>query len=191
MRKLIVFNMVSVDGYFAGPNGEIDWHNIDGEFNQFSISQLQEVGALLFGRVTYDLMASYWPQASALRDDPVVANAMNNLPKVVFSKTMNQVGWNNTKLMKEINPEEIRKMKNESGKDLFIFGSGTIVRAFTDLGLINEFRLMVNPVILGRGRGLFQDIKKKMTLKLIKTKTFGSGNILLYYQTTKEHRREQ
>src|SRR5258708_25381331 len=100
MKKLLVSEMVSVDGFFAGPNGEIDWHNVDEEFNTFAIEQLDSVDTLVFGRVTYELMASYWPTAEALKDDSVVAAKMNALPKIVFSKTLEKVEWNNSLLAK-------------------------------------------------------------------------------------------
>lgn len=175
--------MVSVDGYFAGPNGEIDWHNVDDEFNLFAIDQLQKAAVLLFGRVTYNLMAGYWPAAAAnpstSKEDIMVAERMNNLPKIVFSKTLEKSGWNNTKVIKKIGKLEIEKLKQEQTNDIFIFGSGQIVREFTKLGLVDEFRLMVNPVILGSGKSLFKD---KLNLALLTTRVFGNGNVLLYYQ---------
>jgi dihydrofolate reductase len=101
MRKVIVFNMVTLDGFIEGPNREIDWHNTDGEFNDYSINQLDFADGLIFGRVTYQLMVSYWPTQSAQKDDPIVAGRMNDLPKIVFSRTLERVEWNNTRLVKE------------------------------------------------------------------------------------------
>lgn len=158
---------------------------------------------LIFGRVTYEMMASYWPTPQAIKDDPIVANLLNTLPKVVFSKTLKQIKetsvWKNVTLFDEINPEEIKKLKQQSGpsslpaggfgevnRDIAIFGSGTIVQQFANLGLIDEYWLMVNPVILGKGKPLFADVKEIKKLTLLKTRTFGNGNILLYYQTDKK-----
>ena len=185
MKKIVVFNMVSVDGFFAGPNGEIDWHNVDeaGEFNEFAISQLkEEVGVILFGRATYELMAGYWPKDGAIKDDPVVAANMNSLPKIVFSRTLEKAGWNNTTLAKTVDPAEINRMKQEIGKDIFIFGSGQLVQEFARLGLVDEYRLMVNPVALGSGKVLFKD---KTQLLFLGLKEFKNGNVLLRYKPVK------
>jgi dihydrofolate reductase len=185
MAKIIVFNLITVDGYFCGPKGEIDWHRVDAEFSQFAAEQLAEVGTLIFGRVTYDVMYPYWPnaakEAATSKPDPI-ANAMNGTPKIVFSRTMEKAEWENTKLMKEINPEEIKRLKQESEKGVYIFGSGQIVRAFANLGLIDEYRLLVNPIILGSGKPLFKDVKKQ-NLKLLNSREFKNGNVLLRYQT--------
>lgn len=185
MRKVIFFNLISLDGYFEGPNQDINWHHVDEEFNEFAIQQTGEFGALLFGRVTYELMASYWPTESAKRDDPAVAGLMNNLPKVVFSTTLDKVEWENTKLVKDNFVEEVSKLKEQPGKDLAIFGSSDLAVTFIDLGLIDEFRIMINPVVLGGGKPILHGIKSQLELKLIKVKEFKSGNVLLYYVPTK------
>ena len=106
MRKLFVFNLVTLDGYFEGPNREIDWHNVDAEFNEYAIDMLNSVDALIFGRVTYELMASYWPTPDVIKNDPIVAEKMNTLPKIVFSRTLEKVEWNNTRLVKANIEEE-------------------------------------------------------------------------------------
>ena len=118
MRKIIFQNLTSLDGYYEGPNREIDWHNVDAEFNDFAISFLNTVDTLLFGRVTYELMASYWPTPGALKNDPVVAERMNNISKIVFSKTMKKADWNNTRLVSGLISAEIVKLKQQPGKDL-------------------------------------------------------------------------
>ena len=182
MRKIIVSNLVTVDGYFCGPNGEIDWHNVDAEFNEYAIEMLNSLDTLIFGRVTYDLMAGYWPAPDGPKDDPIVAGKMNSLEKLVFSKTQEKLAWNNSRVLTEINPDVIKKIKQEPGKDMAIFGSGTIVQAFTNFGLIDEYRLIVNPIILGSGKLLFANIEKKLNLKLINEKKFKSGNVLLCYE---------
>jgi len=186
MRKVIFFMLTTLDGFFEGPNREIDWHNVDEEFNEFAIDQLNSVDVLLFGRVTYELMASYWPTPAAATDDPIVADKMNHLPKIVFSKTLSSVDWQNTRLVKENIAEEISKLKQQPGKDLIIFGSSDLAVTFIRHGLIDEYRIMVNPVVLGNGKPLFKGINDKLNLKLLKTKTFRSGNVLLYYQPDKK-----
>ena len=186
MRKVIVANLVSLDGFFAGPNGEIDWHNVDEEFNEYAIDLLSSVDALLFGRVTYELMASYWPTPAATENDPIVAGKMNSLPKVVFSRTLEKVEWKNTRLVKGNLAEEISKMKQQPGKDIVIFGSGSIVSALTQLGLIDEYRIMVNPVVLGNGKPLFKGMNDRLNLKLLRTKMFRSGNVMLCYEPARK-----
>jgi dihydrofolate reductase len=185
MRKVFMFNLVSLDGYFEGPNRDISWHNVDAGFNEYAVDMLNSVDTLLFGRVTYDLMAGYWPTPDAIKNDPIVAEKMNSLPKIVFSRALDKVEWNNTRLVKDNIEEEIKKMKKLSGKDMVILGSGSIVSELASLGLIDEYRIMVNPVVLGQGTPLFKGIKDKLNLKLIKTKTFGNGNVLLYYEPVK------
>jgi dihydrofolate reductase len=184
MAKIIVFNMVSVDGYFAGTDGDISWHNVDAEFNEFAIEQLQnEAGLLLFGRKTYELMSSYWPSEKSLKDDPIVAGLMNSIPKIVFSTSLDKAEWNNTKLVSKIDTDEITKLKQNTDKNIFIFGSGQIVQKFAPLGLIDEYRLMINPVVLGQGKTLFKD---SIRLKLLSSREFKNGNILLSYATNKK-----
>ena len=185
MRKVILFNMVTLDGFFEGPNGEIDWHNADEEFNEFAVHQVNTADGLIFGRVTYELMASYWPTPAAQADDPIVAEKMNTMPKIVFSRTLNTVGWNNTRLVKGDAAEEISKIKQQPGRDLLIFGSADLASNLTNLGLIDEYRIMVNPVVLGKGKPLFKDIKGKLNLRLLRTRNFSNGNVLLYYEPVK------
>jgi len=180
MRKLILFNMMTVDGFFEGENHAIDWHNVDEEFNLFAKEQLNSVDILLFGRITYELMANYWPAPAALDDDTKIANQMNSISKIVFSRTMERAGWNNTRLIRDNIEEEIRKLKQLPGKDLIIFGSANLVLTFRQLHLIDEYRIMINPVILGKGKPLFKGTYQQ--LRLMKTRTFQSGNVLLYYE---------
>ena len=186
MRKVIFFMLTSLDGFFEGPDKNINWHNINEEFNQFAIAQLNTVDTLLFGRVTYEGMASYWPTPTAVENDPVVAGKMNSYPKIVFSMTLSSVQWENTRLIKENFVEEVLKLKKQPGKDLIIFGSSDLAVTFIEHGLIDEYRIMVNPVVLGGGKSLFKGLRNKLQLKLLKTKTFNSGNILLYYESAKK-----
>lgn len=185
MRKVFLFNMVTLDGYFEGPNQDISWHNVDEEFNEFAIDQLNEVDTLLFGRVTYQGMASYWPTEFAISNDPIVAGLMNSLPKIVFSKTLDVVDWNNSRLVKENILEEVSMLKQQPGKGIAIFGSSDLAVTLAEHGLIDEYRIIVNPVFLGRGTSLLKGIKDKLNLRLLKAKTFRSGNILLYYEPDK------
>lgn len=181
MGKLIAWEIVSVDGFFAGSHGELDWFVVDREFTECSADMLNHAETLLFGRLTYDLMKAYWPTPAAMKNDPVVAERMNNLPKIVFSRTLKTLAWNGSELRPEIVPEEIVKMKQQSGKDLMILGSAAVLSAFTRLGLMDEYRLIVAPVVLGSGQALFRDIPAKIKLKLLRTRQFQSGNVLLCY----------
>jgi dihydrofolate reductase len=182
MMKIILFNMMTLDGFFEGKNGSIDWHKVDDEFNEFSVEQLQYAEGLIFGRKTYELMASYWPTPAALRDDPAVANQMNNISKIVFSRSLAQVDWENTRLVKGDAADAVRQLKAQSPGDWFIFGSADLVCSLIPHNLIDEYRIMLNPVILGSGRPLFQNIQSPLELKLVNSRTFGNGNVLLYYK---------
>ena len=182
MRKLFAFNMVTLDGYFEGPNQDISWHNVDDEFNQFAIEQTSTVDTILFGRRTYEVMASYWPTEAAINDDPAVAGLMNSLSKIVFSRTLQKAEWNNTRLIKDNIEEEIRNLKGQLGKDIAVFGSAELLSTLIHMDLIDEHRIMVNPVILGSGNPLFKNIDDRRKLQFVNIKTFRSGNVLLYYQ---------
>ncbi len=181
MRKIIVQEMLSVDGFFCGPSGEIDWHNVDAEFNETAIEFLDTIDTLLFGRVTYELMASYWPTEAALSDDPHVASRMNALKKVYFSHGQEKMFWNNSTMLSEINAEEIRKMKEAPGKDIAIFGSGKLIEQLMPLAVIDELRFIIAPVILGKGRTVFSTLEETKKLKLLETKKFANGNVLVSY----------
>ena len=182
MRKLSVFNLVTLDGYFAGPDGDISWHNVDPEFQELADKAANSGNTLLFGRVTYELMAAYWPTPEALREDPVVARGMNSAEKIVFSRTLKTVDWDNTRLVKDDMPLEVRRLKQGSGKSLTILGSGSIVSQLAQERLIDEFQILLNPVVLGRGRSMFEGVKDRFPLKLLSTQTFKNGNILLNYE---------
>lgn len=182
MRKLIMFNLITLDGYFEGPKKwDINWHRVDGEFNEFSIDQLNHAGGLIFGRVTYEGMAAYWPTPAANNDDPVVAGKMNSILKYVFSNTLGKTEWNNTRLIKGDAVQEMIKIKALPGNDLLLFGSANLASTFTQHSLIDEYRLMVNPVVLGEGEPLFKENGGWLKLKLINTRVFHNGNVLLYY----------
>ena len=183
MRKIIVSNYVSLDGFFAGPNGEYDWFVWNEETEAYAVNLLHTVDTLMFGRVTYEMMADYWPKATSPPESQEIIAAMNNLPKIVFSGTLEKTGWNNTRLINSITPEQIREIKNQPGKDIVIFGSGRIVSALTDLGLVDEYHILLNPVILGDGKTMFQQITNRTArLKLMVSKPLSSGVVILIYR---------
>ena len=183
MRKLLVFNQVSLDGFIADSGGDMSWaHKMDAEWNAFVSENAKGGGELLFGRVTYEMMASYWPTPMAAKNSPVVAKEMNSLPKVVFSRTLDKASWSNTRLVKGDLVEEVRKMKSSAGLDLVIFGSGSIISQLAQAGLIDEYQLALNPIALGKGRAMFDGIKDKLSLKLKASQTFGNGNVFLSYE---------
>jgi dihydrofolate reductase len=185
MRKLIVFNNITLDGYFTDKNGDMSWahrDDNDAEWNAYAADNAQGGGLLLFGRITYELMASYWPTPAALKTNPVVAQQMNNLQKIVFSRTLDQASWRNTKLVKGDIAAEVRKLKKEPGEGMVLMGSGSIVSQLTQERLIDEYQIVVNPLVLGKGRTMFDGIHDKLNLKLTKTRSFGNGNVVLCYE---------
>jgi dihydrofolate reductase len=185
MPRLVVFNNVTVDGYFAAVNGDLDWahrDSRDAEFQAFVADNAEGGGRLLFGRRTYEIMTSYWPTPLAAQNDPVVAERMNALPKVVFSRTLDHASWNNTRVVNGDIAEAVRKMKREPGPDMVILGSGTIVSQLSQAGLIDEYQLVVNPVVLGQGRTMYDGISVPLSLKLARSRTFRSGRVFLCYE---------
>ena len=185
MRKLSVFNFVSMNGYFAGPGGDISWHKdrpADQEQDQFGKEGVQSDGVLIFGRKTYDMMASFWPTPMGMQVNPVMAEGMNKSDKIVFSKTMDKASWNNTTLIKDNAVEAMKNLKQQPGKPMTILGSGSIVTQLAAAGLIDEFQLMVDPVALGSGTPLFNGLQHPLELQLVNHKIFKSGVIVLTYQ---------
>jgi dihydrofolate reductase len=184
MAKVVVFNSVSIDGYFTGPDGDLSWaHRADDpEWNEFISGNAQGEARLLFGRVTYEMMVSYWPTPMAAQKDPVVAEAMNKMEKVVFSRTLSEATWNNTRLLKGDLAKEVRAMKNAPGDDVMIFGSGTIVAQLARENLIDEYQLITVPVVLGKGKGLFDGLDHPLNLKRTTTRAFKNGNVLACYE---------
>ncbi len=186
MRRLIVFNQITLDGYFTGPNGDFSWaHRSDPQWNAFVEGNASGAGVLVFGRITYELMASFWPTPLALQTNPVVAERMNNLPKVVFSRTLGKAAWNNTRLVKDDPAAAIHAMKQEDGPGMAIMGSGSIVSQLAPTALIDEYQVVVYPVALGSGRTMFDGISQRLNLKLTSSRTFGNGNVLLCYEPMK------
>ena len=183
MRKLVAFEQMSLDGYFVDGNSDMSWaHKQDPEWSEFASCNTSGGGALVFGRVTYDMMAGFWPTAAAREMLPAVAEGMNSMPKLVFSRTMSTPSWQNTTLVKGDPATEMRKLKSCSGPDMAILGSGSIVSQLAQAGLIDEFQIVVNPIVLGEGRTLFEGVKERIGLSLVRSRVFGNGNVVLYYE---------
>jgi dihydrofolate reductase len=185
MRKLIFQNMITLDGFFEGPDREIDWHNVDDEFNSIAIEFLNTIDLLIFGRVTYELMASYWPTPAALNDDPVISKLMNKIQKIVFSRTLKKAEWENTRLFNNNLVKEITELKKLPGKDMAIFGSSDLSLELIKNNLIDEFRIMVSPVAIGKGKAIFSGIKERLKFELLNSLSFRSGNVLMVYRQVK------
>jgi dihydrofolate reductase len=184
MAKLIVFNMVSADGFFEGKNRELNWHTVDADFNNFSIAQLEAADTLIFGRVTYELMASYWPTPDVMKNDPIVAEKMNSLRKVVFSTTLTGSDWKNVELHSGNVASVVDTLKKSGQKDIMVLGSGTLASVLGTLNLVDEYRFMISPILLGQGRSLFSGFLNRVPLRLIESRPFASGNVVLRYAPT-------
>jgi len=183
MRKIIVSNVVTLDGYFEGPDKEIDWFMVSEGFFAYARKVLENADTLLYGRITYELMLAFWPNATD--QDPVITEKMNSLPKIVFSNTLKKVEWgkwNNARLVNGNILDEITQLKQQPGKDIVILGSGTLVSQLSQYGLIDEYRIIVNPLILGKGNLMFKDIDHRIGLTLLKTEILDAGVVVLYYQ---------
>ena len=187
MAKLTAFTNMTLDGYFTGQNGDLSWAHTrankeDKEWNDFVANNAKGGGILLLGRVTYDMMASYWPTPAAKQNDPETADGINKLQKVVFSRTLKTASWSNTRIVKDDMVAEVRKMKSEGNPGITILGSGSIVSQLTQTGLIDEYNIVINPIVIGKGRTLFEAIDKQFALKLTKSRPFKNGNVLLSYE---------
>jgi dihydrofolate reductase len=183
MAKLVVYNSVSLDGFFTDAKGDMSWaHKRDPEWQVFIAENAAGGGRLLFGRVTYDLMASFWPTPLAAQTNPVMAERMNGLPKFVASRTLETAAWSNTTLLKGELTAQVRQLKQQPGSNIVIMGSGSIVAQLADAGLVDEYQIVLNPLVLGHGRTLFEGVKNKLALKLAKSRTFGNGNVVMFYE---------
>jgi dihydrofolate reductase len=184
MRKVILFVQVSLDGFFEGPKKEIDWHMVDDELHAHVNEELRTMGAFLSGRVTYELMAGFWPTADA---DPASTPAVKefariwrDMPKVVYSKTLTSAGWNTT-IARDVVREEVEALKLQARGDLVV-GGGELGAAFMTQDLVAEYRIYVNPIRIGEGKRLFPPSKEKALLRLTETRAFGNGVVLLRYE---------
>ena len=189
MKKINAFCYVSVDGYFAGPNGEIDWFKAirkDPEYEAFTRKQANSGGPLMFGHTTYEMMKSYWPTAEAARTDPEMAEVLRNGPKIVVSGRLTSVAdephWKNVTRLLGIDPTEIARLKERESKDITVLGSGSIVQQLANRRLLDEIHLVVVPHVLGSGKALFKDVKDT-GLKLLDAKSFRNGFAWLSYAT--------
>jgi dihydrofolate reductase len=183
MRKVHVFDQVSLDGYFTDEKSDMSWaHQRDEEWNAFAGGNASGEAELLFGRVTYEMMAAFWPTPQAAAMLPQVAAGMNRMRKIVFSRRLDAVTWENTTLVKGDLGTEVKAMKRQPGPDLVIMGSGSIVSQLTQAGLIDEYQIVVNPIVLGKGRTLFETVDRKVGLTLTKTRAFKNGNVVLWYE---------
>ncbi len=182
--------MTSLDGYMEGENHDLSWHNVDTEFNEFAAKQLEEIDSIFFGKNTYELMEGYWPTAKPEDQfDAVVAKHMNTLPKYVFSRTLQTVigkdAWQNVHLVPSVTPEFIQKVKQESEKDIAVLGSNNLCVTLLENNLLDELRIMVNPLVIGKGIPLFAGIEKKEQFHLESSRSFKNGNVLLRYSIVK------
>lgn len=188
--KVVVFNRVSLDGFFAGPHGEIDWAIADPELDQAVHGSAGKPGTvppatLLMGRVTYQLLESVWPKIAADPNAPqgarATANELNQMTKVVFSTTLPDVTWVNSRLVRGNVAQEVRRLKQAQGPDMLIFGSGTIIQQLAAEGLIDEYLLALTPVALGAGKSMFTGVPQR-DLELVEARSFQTGNVLLHYR---------
>jgi dihydrofolate reductase len=184
MRKIIFMMSVSLDGFFEGPNRELDWHLVDDELHWHFNEQLSAMGAFLDGRVNYELMADYWPTADTDPSSPApvieFARIWRDMPKIVFSKTLERADWNAT-VVRDVVVDDIMELKAQPGGNM-VLGGADLAATFMRLDLIDEYRLYVHPIVLGRGNPLFKPSDAKIDLRLAETRTFGNGVVLLRYQ---------
>jgi dihydrofolate reductase len=182
MAKLILFNFITIDGFFETKNHELFWHNLDNEFHEFSRQQLNDADTFVFGRKTYELMKHYWTSKEAMENDPIVAGVLNSYHKIVFSRSLDEVKWTNSILFNNNIEDVINRLKQKTSKDILLLGSANLSSTLQALNLIDEYRIMVNLILLGQGIPLFKPTDKRQKMELIKTKVFNSGNVLLYYK---------
>jgi len=192
MRKIIATEFYTLDGLMSDPKDQMDWvlNNFDPELGKYEDDLYGQADTLILGRVTYKIFESYWPNAATNPETPegdrAMAQVINNITKIVFSKTLDKVEWENSKLVKEINPEKILNMKKAQGKNILLVGSASIVQQMTNLGLIDEYHFVVHPVILGIGKPLFTEIKGRHNLKFLEAIKYKNGAVLLTYQSTEK-----
>jgi dihydrofolate reductase len=195
MRKIIAALQVSVDGFIEGPNGELDWTMEEDEETWRDVFEmLNHTDALILGRVMYSDYEQYWLAVladptgtlpfsgrTASKNEITYAHRADKTPHIVLSKTLEKVAWKTTRIVRDV--EEIRKMKHQPGKDMQVIGGATLVSSLMNLGLIDELRLLVNPLVLGGGKALFKDVKERHALKLVRAKPLKSGKVNLIYST--------
>jgi len=186
MRKLIASEFVSLDSLIVGTNEDITWvtNNFNEEMGNYAGTLQSSMGAILLGRVTYEIMIGFWPAAG----DVPGAKEMNTTPKYIVSKTLDKAEWgtwNNATVLKDNITEQVQKLKQQPGKDIVIYGSGTLVSALTQAGLIDEYHFLLHPIVVGSGKPLFKGITSPVNMKLLRTGTFKNGVVVLYYAPAK------
>jgi dihydrofolate reductase len=181
MRHLSSFTFITLNGFYKDANNGIDWHKHGEEEEHYSKDSMKSESILLFGRVTYDMMAGWWPTDQAKQNMPEMAKGMNGAEKIVFSRNLKHAEWQNTKVISGDLIAEVNKLKQEALKDMVILGSGSIVAQLSEHKLIDEYKIMIDPVALGRGASLFTNIEHQLDLELKDSKTFKSGVVLLVY----------
>jgi dihydrofolate reductase len=198
MRRIVMFNWMTADGYFAAPDGNLDWVVPDEEQAKAAAEGIAGVDTFLFGRRTYELFQDFWGRAlddsdAALdphdagqrtREHRVIGLKLNEATKLVFSRTLKDATWQNSRVLRELDPREIEAMKQRPGKDMMVLGSGSIVSQLTEHGLIDEYQFAVCPVLIGSGRALFSGVSKRWRLALLDAKPLRSGNVILRYART-------
>jgi dihydrofolate reductase len=182
MSTVASFIIISLDGFYEGPNGEFDWPVVDEEFEDFAIRQLDRADSLGFGRATYEHMAAYWPTEQARANDPGITSRMNTKPKLVFSTTLEHADWSNTTVIGGEAVEQIESVKATHHGELLVLGSTHLTAHFAAAGVLDELRIMVCPIAIGRGRSLFEDLEARVRLGLTTVRQFDSGNVLLTYR---------
>lgn len=183
MRTISAFNFLTINGFYKGSNEDISWHIHGEEGNQYSIDQLKSGNILLFGRVTYEMMYSFWPTATAFSMFPIVAEKMNTSEKLVVSNSLNAANWQNSKIISGDIISQISQLKKKPGKNITILGSGSLITSLTDAGLIDEYEFLIDPLAIGLGTSIFQNIQNTLHLQLTRTRVFEkSGSLLLSYK---------
>jgi dihydrofolate reductase len=188
MRKLILSVNITLDGFMAGENGELDWHfaHWNNEQMETALDQLRGIDTILLGRIAYENMALHWPKAERSRSNTAVdreyAQTMNRVQKIVFSKTLNKASWNNTMLLNEISREKILQLKTLPGKDMIIWGGVTLASAFIEQNLFDEYRISIAPIVIGKGQSISKNVTKGLRLKLLNTQIFSNGVVTMTYR---------
>lgn len=183
MGKLSSFQFITLNGFYKGADEDTSWHshNPNSEESEYAKEGAQSGSILLFGRTTYDMMAGFWPTPQALQAMPEVAKGMNASEKIVFSRTLKKADWNNTRIIKDHIEDAVKKLKQESSKDMTILGSGSILAQLATAGLVDNFQFMIDPVALGEGTPILEGIGHQLNLQLTSHRVFKSGTILLTY----------
>ncbi|MEH6305302.1 dihydrofolate reductase family protein [Olivibacter sp. CPCC 100613] len=181
MKKIIVCNWLSLDGFFSGRNGETDWFFWNDEIEHDQLCMQKDIALMLFGRTTYDIMANYWPTTAALNENKQITRFMNNTPKIVFSSSLKEINWRNSIVKKELKHDEMYHLKQNISGDILIFGSGSIASQLMNLDLVDELRFLITPIVLGSGQTMFQHVHGRVVWQQCKSKSFNNGVTLTVY----------